>query len=504
MENVYDIVSSFYWEEPDMEAIVARREVERFLRKRAWQGESAGDLLDTWFQMQSLFEYVLTIAPVTLDELTADEYSRAIQYIGDQTDDPVTLEEAIDLFEVWHDFYEQLADDKLIDSLDALEMAQMRMTEGEEIGYVEPVSFTDKVNLMQADLAYADPEPAEFNQFLGHLAEGLLLKMSAFFQGKEFTRDLERALYLYAGPFLDIVTEKDANFWQGFWDFFLFDYHLIKTDRTPIALFGEKMYEVLDVEEQRIYSDWEKMRFSLFEVVRVQADDWVVCQDLFTDETFALPKSVVGRRESYEECLFYGHIRINGVVMVNHVVRVEATPALRRRIRAEILHQLRLFQCAYPEAELDDLFLRHVASVRHLIDILCQMRTVTVMSSTRLSEMRAVGEGMLTLALAKEIDVLVPMLSLYDKRQIGKMCIDYQALAKPSLILDREALIAMVGVFLQLNHSRFLSVEEAIAGEVDWTASDAKQNLIIEELNITPFDARYLNEEGFIYSLFIL
>lgn len=504
MENVYDIVSSFYWEEPDMEEIVARREVERFLRKRAWQGESAGALLDTWFQMQSLFEYVLTLAPITLDELTADEYSRAIQYIGDQTDDPVTIEEAIDIFEVWHAFYEQLANDKLIDSLDALEMAQMRMTEGAEIGYVEPVSFTDKVNLMQADLAYADPEPAEFNQFLGHLAEGLLLKMSAFFQGKEFSRDLERALYLYAGPFLDIVTEKDANFWQGFWDFFLFDYHLIKTDRTPIALFGEKMYEVLDVEEQRIYSDWEKMRFSLFEVIRVQADDWVVCQDLFTDETFALPKSIVGRRESYEDCLFYGHIRINGIAMVNHVVRVEATPALRRRIRSEIFHQLHLFQCAYPEAELDDLFLRHAASVRHLVDILCQMRTVTVMSSTRLAEMRTVGEGMLTLALAKEIDALVPMLSLYDKRQLGKMCSDYQSLKKPSLILDKTALIAMVGGFLSLNHSRFITLNDVMTEDIDRAEIEERQKLIEQELGIQKFDARYLNEEGFIYSLFIL
>ena len=36
MENVYEVVSSFYWEEPDLEEIVPRREIERFLRKRAW------------------------------------------------------------------------------------------------------------------------------------------------------------------------------------------------------------------------------------------------------------------------------------------------------------------------------------------------------------------------------------------------------------------------------------------------------------------------------------
>lgn len=504
MENVYDVVSSFYWEEPDMEAIVTKREVERFLRKRAWQGESTGNLLDTWFHLQALFDYVLTIAPITLDEMTADEYSRAIQYIGDQTDDPVTLDEAVELFDVWHAFYEQLAEDKLIVSLDALEMAQARMTAGDDIDYVEPVSFTDKVNMMQADLAYADPEPPEFNHFLAQLSEGLLLKMSAFFQQKAFGRDMERALYLYTGPFLDIVTEKDANFWQGFWDYFLFDYHLIKTDRTPIQLYGEKMYDMLDVEEQRLYSDWKEMQLRVFYVVKSMADDWVVCQDLFTEEVFSVPKSVVGRRESYENYLYYGHIRLNGVVMVNHAVAVEATPALRRRIKEELLGQLSIMQCSDDKATLGEFFWRHGAAVRHLIDILSSMRTLTVMSSMRELSNRTTGDKMISLNLAKEIDALVPMLSLYDKRQISKMCADYQALAKPSLILDREALVAMVGVFLQLNHSRFLTLQEAIAGEADWAAADAKQNLIIEEMNIMPFDARYMNEEGFIYSLFIL
>lgn len=504
MENVYDVVASFYWEEPDLEEIVPRKEVERFLRKCAWQGESAGVLLDTWFQVQSLLDYVLTIPQITLDEMTADEYSRAIQYIGEQTDEEVTLEEAIELFAVWHAFYEHLASVHLITSLDALEMAQERMTAGDTIHYVEPVSFTDKVNMMQGDLAYADTEPAEFNQFLGQLAEGLLLKMSAFFQQKDFARDMERALYLYAGPFLDLVTEKDDNFWQGFWDYFIFDYHLLKNDRTPIAFFGEKMYAMLDVEEQRIFSDWKEMRFIVFEVVRITPDDWVICQDLLGDETFSLPKSVVGRRESYDDRIFYGHIRLNGVAMVNHITVVEATAALRRRIKSEVLNQLTLFRRSYPSATLDDYVLRHAAAVRHLIDILCQMRTVSVMSSMRTSEGRAVGDHTISLALAKDIDALAGKLSLYDKRLISKMCADYQSLAKPSLILDESALVAMVGVFLALNHNRFITLQEAVTIAFDQSEIEVKQAIIKRELAITRFDARYLNEEGTIYSLFIL
>ncbi|MBQ2113885.1 MAG: hypothetical protein II195_02195, partial [Selenomonadales bacterium] len=236
MENVYEVVSSFYWEEPDLEEIVPRREIERFLRKHAWQGDSEYDLLDTWYQVQVLLEYMLTISLTDFDEMTADEYSRAIQYIEQQTDEPITLDEASDLFEAWHSFYEHLLDVKLIESIDALEEAQRRMTGSDELTYLETISLTDKINSMQGELVHADSEPPEFNQFLAKMVDGLLLKMSAFFQQQQFIKDFERALYFYTGPFLDVVMKKDAAFWYGFWDYFLFDYRLIQSDRTPIML----------------------------------------------------------------------------------------------------------------------------------------------------------------------------------------------------------------------------------------------------------------------------
>lgn len=156
MENVYEVVSSFYWEEPDLEEIVPRREIERFLRKRAWQGDSEYELLDTWYQVQVLLEYMLTISLTDFDEMTADEYSRAIQYIEQQTDEPITLEEASDLFAAWHSFYLHLLDAKLIESINALKEAQTRMTSGDELIYLETISLTDKINSMQGELALAD------------------------------------------------------------------------------------------------------------------------------------------------------------------------------------------------------------------------------------------------------------------------------------------------------------------------------------------------------------
>ncbi|MBP3400927.1 MAG: hypothetical protein J6K70_04095 [Selenomonadales bacterium] len=505
MENVYEVVSSFYWEEPDLEEIVPRREIERFLRKRAWQGDSEYELLDTWYQVQVLLEYMLTISLTDFDEMTADEYSRAIQYIEQQTDEPITLEEASDLFAAWHSFYLHLLDAKLIESINALKEAQTRMTSGDELIYLETISLTDKINSMQGELALADSEPPEFNQFLAKMVDGLLLKMSAFFQQKQFIKDFERALYFYTGPFLDVVMKKDAAFWYGFWDYFLFDYRLIQSDRTPIMLFDAEMYDMLNIEEQRVMNDLKETRFTVFYVKGSLDNGWAECSDLFTEETFALPKSELGSAESFEKKVYYGHVRTNGVVFINHIVAIEASAAVRRRIKSEILNQLSLFRCSHPNATLSEFFSRHGCAVRHLIDILSSMRNVSVMSSAHLSVMRSIGhDNAISLRLAKEIEAVVPTLSLYDKRQIGKMCTDYLVLDSHSFAIDACTIAAMVGVYLELNHNQLMRIRSVVTAEVDWEEVALKQSIIKEELSIVRFDARYLNEEGFIFSLFIL
>ena len=505
MENVYEVVSSFYWEEPDLEEIVPRREIERFLRKHAWQGDSEYDLLDTWYQVQVLLEYMLTISLTDFDEMTADEYSRAIQYIEQQTDEPITLDEASDLFEAWHSFYEHLLDVKLIESIDALEEAQRRMTGSDELTYLETISLTDKINSMQGELVHADSEPPEFNQFLAKMVDGLLLKMSAFFQQQQFIKDFERALYFYTGPFLDVVMKKDAAFWYGFWDYFLFDYRLIQSDRTPVMLFDAEMYDMLNIEEQRVMNDLKKVRFTVFYVKGSLDNGWAECVDLFTDETFALPKSELRSADSFDKKVYYGHIRTNGVVLVNHIVAIEASAAVRRRIKSEVLNQLALFCCSHPDATLSEFFSRHGCAVRHLMDILVSMRNVSVMSSAHLSVMQSVDrDNAISLRLAKEIEAVVPTLSLYDKRQIGKMCTDYLARECHSLAIDAVTITAMVGVYLELNHDQLMKLRSVVMTEADQEEIERRQSIIKEELSIVRFDARYLSEEGFIFSLFIL
>ena len=81
---------------------------------------------------------------------------------------------------------------------------------------------------------------------------------------------------------------------------------------------------------------------------------------------------------------------------------------------------------------------------------------------------------------------------------------DYLALDRHSLAIDASTLAAMVGVYLELNHNQLTRIRSVVAAEVDWEDVLEKQGVIKEELSVLRFDARYLNEEGFIFSLFIL
>ena len=60
-----------------------------------------------------------------------------------------------------------------------------------------------------------------------------------FFQKEEFDTDFQHSLVLYeqALGILELEEECGEDFWRGYWDYFLFDYHLLEEDVTPLELF---------------------------------------------------------------------------------------------------------------------------------------------------------------------------------------------------------------------------------------------------------------------------
>ena len=67
--------------------------------------------------------------------------------------------------------------------------------------------------------------------------------------------------------------QRDA-FWTSFWDFFLFDYHLLRNDRQPIRLvhsrFGLHVVEVLERESGTV-PPYEQVRAAVLQQLHQQS-----------------------------------------------------------------------------------------------------------------------------------------------------------------------------------------------------------------------------------------
>ena len=88
-----------------------------------------------------------------------------------------------------------------------------------------------------------DPESEESAESVARLnaeLDGVLKDVSNYFQQEKYAKDNERAMRIFCGPASDMPSaEEQANgeesaFWLSYWDYFMFDYHLLADDRTPL------------------------------------------------------------------------------------------------------------------------------------------------------------------------------------------------------------------------------------------------------------------------------
>ena len=117
---------------------------------------------------------------------------------------------------------------------------------------------------------------------LNQLLDSLLHQVRAYYRDDIFKADIDRATLMYVGPEYEEKTDKNL-FWQGFWDFFLFDYHLLDTDAIPLRHYYEQKKEGMTSSEQDVLRDLLRSEFTVFSIVSFD-EEFVTCQNLFTDE----------------------------------------------------------------------------------------------------------------------------------------------------------------------------------------------------------------------------
>lgn len=508
--NVYDQVRTFYSDGLVVAPVIKQEWVEGFLRQKAWQGTSDEKLKDLWQQIQNFTIYLNYADNDDLNEITLPEYSLAIEWLAEHiVDFKATLKSVKHIFQVLIDFYTYLFNKKIIMNMDEIKEAEEQITGGKSLNLIKADSMLDKLVLFEDDSILADSDfeiSEELGSVIGEATEGLMIKLGKYFHRESFTEDFERALYLYIGPFEKLSDEVEDEFWLGFWDYFLFDYHLLDSDMKPLEYFNSVCADKLNGDEYRILQELLNSKFTVFYVNKVLTPSSVECVDLFTGTIFTLPLLDFNYK-TLKKLLFFGHIFPTGLVMINYLTSIEMSVNLRRRIKDEVNRQREIFAIQKPNATLSDFFDRHALVLRHTVRILVTLSKVNVTSIAQLERTYPVIEEnrLPNQEVIESLHELIAIfrLSLHDKKMLEKIWYDFSQL---NMIVVRKPAVwagAVFYVYAELNNIESIIVKD-IAERLNVSAASINKKRIELHniLQLQAFDARYLNEEGFLLSLF--
>ena len=513
MKNVYDQVRRFYEQEQEWPAPISREWVEGFLRQKAWQGTGDEDLSILWRQLELFNLYLMYIDNLDLADLTQNDYQRAMEWLDRHVTGFSANKRSMRRFlGVVKDFYEYLLSRKITVDMEALIEAEASIETGNKLKHSRPKSGGRDNRLTSDELAKLIREhgtdlETDLGRMIGETAEGLMTKLGVFFQQDNFTEDLRRALFLYSGPTDIVIEEENEEFWLGFWDYFLFDYHLLQNDQIALAYFAAECGEDLNSEEKVLLAQLLEAHFTVFYVSKISSQDWVECVNLFTDETFQLPMPEFDYK-SLKQALFYGHIFSQDIVMVNYVTSVEVSTILRRRIREQIIKQKKIFEIQIPNASWGDFFSRHSLAVRHAIDRMLHLATVNVTPFFLLeNEYPHVAR---TRQPDKSVEALIVELmreysfSLHDTQLAQRLWGDYSQFIAGKIRNPAVWAGAVMFAYAQLNYPHGLTAKQ-IAGRLKISPKGiyANRAKIAGALQLTTFDPRYLSEEGLVCALFL-
>lgn len=504
MKNVYGEIAAFY-EEVKQDAPVDRASVDGYLRRMAWRGLSDEELKGIWTSLE-WFMYYLMYAEIASPRLFAKEDCVNLIHWVHENHPQFQLEEAdvMRFFKHLEAFYAHLEPRKKgIQAAVALfEQARALFYKNGAFALPEP----DESSMLSEMLEDMEEISDESAQQLNAMLEKLLNRVGGYYKKPEFTADFNRAVSLYSGPF-NLIPESDGEeFWLGFWDYFLFDYHLMASDITPLAYFYQVESEHLSKDECYVLRDLLQAKFTVFYIRRIIDQYLVECVNLFTDEIFELPMPDYGLQD-YRKVLFYGHVYAEGIVLLNYITSVSASPRLQKRIREEIQRQVKVYGLQCEAADIETFFARHAVMVRHTVDILLNLAKVNVFSWKALREHfpQTPSDPVLDEAVTEQLELLARkyQISAHARKLLRRMWQDFASLAPESSAKKTVIAGALFLCFAQINGIHFVR-KKNILSRLELTEGEFKPfyQKVIHLLQLKPFDPRYLTEEGFILSLY--
>ena len=208
--------------------------------------------------------------------------------------------------------------------------------------------------------------PPEGQVFLNawEAVRGIMEELRRFYQKEEFDGDFQRALTLYeqALGMLDLENDPGEDFWQGFWDYFLMDYHLTGNDLTPLEMFRQWG----DTDHPQMVNELSTGFLALFTVEDMMDNSRFLCRDFLTGDMYNLNFHLTGD-DPVGDRVILGHVFYNRSMGMNCLQSRTLRPLARKRLRELLEECLRWYDVQCPGADWPQFMARHGLVCRSLL-----------------------------------------------------------------------------------------------------------------------------------------
>ena len=333
--NVFDLVNDFYQQDEEWDNIIPRAQVENFLRSLSWKGMEDKELTAVWENI-TLFCVYLGNSENFLGSMNREDFIDCVGWCARNVADFSVEGKHISSFlETLADFYLHLAKKHLVhDTKAPLEARDKLLVAG-------VVQILDAKGNFLPDFdrhnQYNTPDlPAKIFLNVGEKMDKLMTAVQKFFEKPRFDGDFRKASYLYGGMELSAksadVPEWD-EFNQGFWDYFLFDYHLMDVDKTPLQYFRDKIDQMKNSAElsRDVLDELLKAHLVLFTVEGPGMDETYNCVDFLSGENYTLCLPIEKGTET-DKMIFMGHIFYDDTMVVNFMKGVRLMGNSRKHL----------------------------------------------------------------------------------------------------------------------------------------------------------------------------
>lgn len=499
MENVYDLVADFYENDEEWNQILSQEYVEGFLRKAAWQGATDAELKKQWNSILMLCIY-LGHGDRYLGDLTVDDIIDIVAWCGRNVAEfKISFATVKELLETWGELYVYLKSKRVVFSSLAPHLAKGALLKDDgTLAIINAKGEFLPGEETRWHYALEDgPSPIFLNvgETMGHL----LAELHGFFQQDCFNLDLERAVFFYQGFTKQEEKMSEASseeFWQTFWDYFLFDYHLLLDDQTPLKHFSQKKIS----KHQELVKELCKSRLALFAVQKTEDGEIYTCTDFFTGETYDLNLPLDPSMDT-ENMLVMGHIFYNKTMVMNYVRCFKISPLGQKRLRQQLESFYQWYLRQVPDGTKETFIARHPMVLRRAVYFAAHYAPfATFAYETKLQDYVPPVYYRRDKVVACLEKMMVPQhFSCHDVLLVRNMWLDFLRAKKK---VERQTAEFWAGGiilnFIELNTAYSYTTQSVANMCWHMPIEDLVKSAAIvkDALQLETYDPRYCNEEG--------